>query len=86
MVQPMFQIRVAGVVPETDLRDMGALTVAPDQVNTVLYGIADQAALYALQAKVRALGLEVIEVRRVSIPVVDQIPRRAPDNGEDEQP
>ena len=85
-MQPMFQIRVAGVVPETDLRDMGALTVAPDQVNTVLYGIADESALYALLARVRALGLEVIEVRRVSTPVVDPTHPRPLDSTEDEPP
>lgn len=85
-MQPMFQIRVAGVVPETDLRDMGALTAAPDQVSTVLYGIADEAALYDLLARVRALGLEVIEVRRVSTPVVDPTHPRPLDTAENEPP
>ena len=65
MVQAMYEIRVAGAVPEKDLEDMGALTSAPDQVNTVLYGIRDQAALYGLLARLRSLGLEVVEVRRV---------------------
>ena len=45
---------------------MGAITMAPDQVNTVVYGIADQAALSGLLARLETLGLEVIEVRRVS--------------------
>ena len=44
---------------------MGVITVAPDQVNTILYGITDQAALYGLLARLEALGVEVIEVRRV---------------------
>jgi hypothetical protein len=37
MAQSMYEIRVAGTVPEEDLRDMGAVRVAQDQVNTALY-------------------------------------------------
>jgi hypothetical protein len=66
MAQPLFEVRVAGVVPDTDLRDLRAVTLAPDQVSTVLYGIDDQAALYGLLARLRSLGIEVMEVRRVS--------------------
>jgi hypothetical protein len=65
MVQTTYEIRVAGVVPEQDLEDMGAVTLAPDQVSTVLYGVADQAALYGLLERLKALGLEVMEVRRI---------------------
>ena len=68
MVQSMYEIRVAGTVPEQDLKDMGAVVSAPEQVNTVLYGITDQAALYGLLARLRALGIEVLEVRRVPEP------------------
>ena len=68
MADTMYEIRVAGTVPEEDLRDMGAVTLAPNHVNTVLYGISDQAALYGLLARLRALGLEVVEVRRVADP------------------
>ncbi len=77
MQKPMYEIRVAGVVPDADLRDLGALTLAPDHVNTILYGIADQAALYGLLARLRTLGLEVIEVRRVSAPDLDTSPRES---------
>ena len=65
----MYEVRVAGIVPDTDLRDMQAITLAPNQVDTVLYGLADEAALYGMLARLRALGLEVVEVRRVSGPV-----------------
>jgi hypothetical protein len=68
MVQSMYEIRVAGTVPEQDLKDMGAVMSAPELVNTVLYGITDQAALYGLLARLRALGIEVVEVRRVPEP------------------
>jgi hypothetical protein len=66
MAQRMYEIRVAGTVPEEDLRDIGAVTVGPDQVHTTLYGISDQAALYGLLERLQALGIEVVEVRRVS--------------------
>jgi hypothetical protein len=69
MEEPMYEVRVAGVVPDAHLQDMHAITLAPTQVNTVLYGLADEAALYGLLARLRTLGLEVVEVRRVSGPV-----------------
>jgi hypothetical protein len=68
MVDATYEIRVAGAVPEQDLRDIGAVTLAVDQVNTVLYSIPDQSALYGLLARLRALGIEVVEVRRILDP------------------
>jgi hypothetical protein len=65
MVEATFEIRVAGAVPEEDLQDMGAVILAVDQVNTVIYSIPDQSALYGLLARLRALGIEVVEVRRI---------------------
>ena len=65
MDEATYEIRVAGAVPEQDLRDMGAVTLSVDQVNTVLYGIPDQSALYGLLARLRALGIEIVEVRRI---------------------
>jgi hypothetical protein len=68
MAEATYEIRVTGAVPDQDLRDMGAVTLAVDQVNTVLYGIPDQTALYGLLARLRALGVEVVEVRRIPEP------------------
>ena len=68
MVDVTYEIRVAGAVPEQDLRDMGAVTLAVDQVNTIVYSIPDQSALYGLLARLRALGIEVVEVRRILDP------------------
>jgi hypothetical protein len=65
MAEATYEIRVTGAVPDQDLQDMGAVTLAVDQVNTVLYGIPDQSALYGLLARLRALGVEVVEVRRI---------------------
>ena len=66
MAESMYEIRVAGTVPEEDLKDMGAIRYAHDQVHTVLYGVSDQVALYGLLERLRSLGLDVVEVRRVS--------------------
>jgi|1186.fasta_scaffold19062_2 hypothetical protein len=78
MAHPLFEVRVAGVVPDTDLRDLRAVTLPPDQVSTVLYGIDDQAALYGLLARLRSLGIDVVEVRRVSDHSVVEEPRSEP--------
>ena len=82
-----YEIRVAGAVPEQDLRDMGAVTLEIDQVNTVVYGIPDQSALYGLLARLRALGIEVVEVRRVLDPASASSERVDIDegSGDDEQ-
>ncbi|TCO20435.1 hypothetical protein EV652_112181 [Kribbella steppae] len=85
MVEATYEIRVAGAVPDQDLRDMGAEVLAVDQVNTVLYGIPDQSALYGLLARLRALGIEVVEVRRIpeSSASTEAIPL-GPGEGDDE--
>jgi hypothetical protein len=67
----MYEIRVAGVVPEEELQDMGAVTAAPLQVSTILYGVPDQAALYCLLARLHALGVEAIGLRRGSAPLAE---------------
>ena len=68
MADATYEIRVAGAAPEQDLRDTGAVTLAVDQVNTVVYSIPDQSALYGLLSRLRALGIEVVEARRILDP------------------
>jgi len=79
MTQPTYEIRVAGVVPEEDLQDMGAVTAAPDQVSTILYGVPNQAALYCLLARLRALGVEAIGIRRGSASLAEPAGEADPD-------
>ena len=87
MADATYEIRVAGAVPEQDLRDMGAVTLAVDQVNTVVYSIPDQSALYGLLARLRALGIEVVEVRRILDPaVIDGADRHRSGEGETMNP
>lgn len=65
-----YEVRVTGLVPTQDLLDeMGDVEIAEHEVRTVLSGrFPDQAALYEFLHRLRALGLEVVEVRRVHDP------------------
>jgi hypothetical protein len=62
-----YEIRVTGLVSTQDLLDeLGDVDVAEHEFRTVLSGrFADQAALYGFLHRLRAYGLEVVEVRRV---------------------
>ena len=61
-----YQIRVRGRLGETIRSAFPALRAQVDGGDTVLTGVlADQAALYGVLAEAEALGLELIEVRRL---------------------
>jgi hypothetical protein len=61
-----YQIRVRGRLGQTICSAFSALRAWADGGDTVLTGVlADQAALYGVLAEVEALGLELIEVRRL---------------------
>ena len=63
-----YEIRVTGLVPTQALLDeLGDVETAEHEFRTVLSGrFADQAALYGFIHRLRAYGLEVVEVRRVT--------------------
>jgi hypothetical protein len=61
-----YQIRVRGRLGETIRSAFPALRARVDGGDTVLTGVlADQAALYGVLAGAEALGLELIELRRL---------------------
>jgi hypothetical protein len=61
-----YEIRVKGRVSDQTASAFDGLTLEVHPVETVLHGdIADQAALHGLLDRVQALGLELIEVRRL---------------------
>jgi hypothetical protein len=61
-----YEIRVSGMVPEDLLAEFGEVQVMTTHVSTVLSGdLADQAALLGVLARLRASGLDVLEVRRI---------------------
>lgn len=61
-----YEVRISGEVSEDALEDLGDVDVTTASASTVLSGsVADQAALLGLLARLRSLGLEITEVRRV---------------------
>ena len=61
-----YEIRVRGQLGGTLLGAFPDLHAQPHQKETVLTGpLADQAALYGLLAQIEAIGLELLEVRRL---------------------
>jgi hypothetical protein len=62
----LYQIRVRGRLGQTMRSAFPALRARVDGGDTVLTGeLADQAAVYGVLAEAEALGLELIEVRRL---------------------
>lgn len=68
MTDRKYEVRVTGPVPTQDLLDeLGDVEVTEHEVRTVISGrFPDQAALYGFLHRLRAFGLEVVEVRRVA--------------------
>jgi len=68
-----YQIRVRGHLGATTLRAFPALQAETHAQDTLLRGaVADQAALHGVLAQIEALGLELIELRRMP---ADPVPR-----------
>jgi hypothetical protein len=62
----VFEIRVAGLVPEDSLDHLGGIEVTSQELRTVLTGqFRDQAELHGFLARLRSLGLDIVEIRRV---------------------
>jgi hypothetical protein len=64
-----YEIHIKGRVSEQLLSVFEGMEASEQSVETVLRGpVVDQAALHGLLDRVQALGLELIEVRRVAEP------------------
>jgi hypothetical protein len=63
-----YQIRVRGHLGPATLRAFPALHADTHGRDTLLNGMADQAALYGVLARIEELGLELLEVRRLRCP------------------
>jgi len=77
MTEHTYEVRVTGLLPTTEvLEDLGEVEMAGHDVTTVLSGrFEDQAALSACLRRLRAHGLEGLEIRRV---LEDDEPDEAP--------
>jgi len=63
----LYQLRVSGSIPQDLIRDLEGLNVTVEPAETVLYGtLADQSALFGLLVRIHDLGIQLLEVRRVS--------------------
>ena len=69
MSAPTYEVRVDGLVPPEALAGLSDVLVAQQELRTVLTGsFEDQAALHGFLQRLRALGLELIEVRSLPDP------------------
>jgi hypothetical protein len=66
VAQATYQIRVVGTLDSAARDAFEDLVVETEPTLTVLRGQLDQAALHGLLDRVRALGLELVDVRRAS--------------------
>jgi hypothetical protein len=70
-----YEIRVVGRVPDKLLPELGDVTITELEMRTVLTGMfTDQAALHGFLQRLRALGLDLVEVRSVVAPADDAPP------------
>ncbi len=61
-----YEIRIKGRVSDSQLLAFEGMTVTVEPVETVAYGpLPDQEAVHQLMAKLQALGLEIVELRRL---------------------
>jgi hypothetical protein len=64
-----YEITIRGRLGETLLEAFEGLTAAPAGADTVLVGEhVDQSALFGVLERIESLGLELLDVRRISPP------------------
>jgi hypothetical protein len=68
-VSSHFEIRIAGQLDETAATDFAQLNVTRRGGDTLISGELDQAALHGVLERIRTLGLDLVEARRVRGPV-----------------
>lgn len=68
-VPPRYQIRIAGHLDETAVGVFAHLNVTYRGGDTLATGELDQAGLHGVLERIRALGLDLVAVRRVRNPV-----------------
>ena len=62
-----YEIRVSGLVPDSVLAEIEGVHVVVEPVQTVMRGpVLDQAALHGIINRLQRLGLDLIEVRRLT--------------------
>jgi hypothetical protein len=62
----LYMIRINGHLGATMLSAFPALTPQHDGAHTVLIGMLDQSALYGVLAEIEALGLDLLEIQKLT--------------------
>jgi hypothetical protein len=66
VVERCYEIHVRGEIPREALSEFEGMTTIVEPAETILSGVVeDQAALQGVLGRIHALGLELVEVRRV---------------------
>jgi hypothetical protein len=65
LVPPRYEICVAGRLDEAAGRALAGLDVSTRGAVTIIAGEFDQAALHGLLERIRSLGLDLLEARRI---------------------
>jgi hypothetical protein len=77
MVERWYEIHVRGEIPTEILAEFEGVTTVLEPAETVISGLLeDQAALQGILTRIQALGLELVEVRR--LPSASATPAAAP--------
>jgi hypothetical protein len=64
--ETVYEIRIRGRVSQTVLDTFEQMESSAERVETILHGpVRDQAELHGLLHRIQALGLELVEVRRL---------------------
>ncbi|MER5473859.1 hypothetical protein [Streptomyces sp. NPDC002685] len=63
----LYMIRINGHLGATVLSAFPAMTPRRCGTNTVLTGLLDQSALYGVLADIEALGLDLLEIRKLTL-------------------
>jgi hypothetical protein len=63
----LYTIRINGHLGATLLSAFPAMAARPDGAHTVLTGPLDRSALYGVLAEIEALGLDLLEVRQLTL-------------------
>ncbi len=62
-----YEIRVSGVVPQSVLVEIEGVEAVIEPVQTILHGpVLDQADLHGIINRLQSVGLDLIEVRRLT--------------------
>jgi hypothetical protein len=63
----LYQLRISGPIPADLVRDLEGINVTVEPAETILYGtLQDQSALFGLLIRIHDLGLQLVEVRRLT--------------------